>query len=658
MRKDCTIIGFPIESGAGRRGSLMGPDALRTAGLAETIRDLGFAVEDCGTLPAPVSPPEVSGPDHLVLLDETVAWSRAIHDAAFKLTQSDTLPIFLGGDHSMAAGTLTAVSRDAAEKGRQLFVLWLDAHPDMNTLSSTASGHLHGTPMAYAMGQASFEGIFPPLTHPIVPENVCMMGLRSIDPPERALIQDLGVEVWDMRRIDEEGVQGAIVAFLDRVRAANGLLHVSFDVDFLDPDIAPAVGTTVPGGATFREAHLIMEHLADSGLVTSLELTELNPFLDIRGKTAHLITDLTASLFGQARLGSPNNTEFPMTPPSDLAMVPFVSVANMMRLVHEIGPRKMMAEMAGYIEEDFRRWEDFDKTPRVAAHSAEGVIELMPTADDALYGFKYVNGHPANMARGYQTVTAFGVLSDVATGYPLLLSEMTVLTALRTAATSAMAAKYLAPKDAEVMAMIGNGAQCEFQALAMAEICGIKELRLYDIDPVATKKAAANLSAQGLSVVQCATPEDAVTGAQIITTCTADKRNATVLTSNMVGSGVHINAIGGDCPGKTELHADILQRSDIFVEYPEQTWVEGEIQVLDRDHPIAELWRVITGEEQGRTDALQTTLFDSVGFAMEDFSALRYVKDQLAKYPHFDSLDMLADPDEPRDLFGMLMRAV
>ncbi|MCY4333440.1 MAG: ornithine cyclodeaminase [Litoreibacter sp.] len=346
-----------------------------------------------------------------------------------------------------------------------------------------------------------------------------------------------------------------------------------------------------------------------------------------------------------------------MTPPSALALVPFVSVANMMRLIHAIGPRSAVADMVGYIEEDFRRWKQFDKTPRVAAHSEEGVIELMPTANDELYGFKYVNGHPANMKRGYQTVTAFGVLSKVATGYPVLLTEMTLLTALRTAATSAMAAKYLAPEGATVMAMIGNGAQCEFQALAMAEICGIKTVRLYDIDPSATEKSATNLQGQGLDVISCATPEEAIAGAQIITTCTADKRNATVLTDNMVGAGVHINAIGGDCPGKTELHPDILHRSDIFVEFPDQTWIEGEIQVLDRDHPITELWRVISGEKSGRENANQITLFDSVGFAMEDFSALRYIRDQLDKHPYFDELDMLADPDEPRDLFGMLQRS-
>ena len=346
-----------------------------------------------------------------------------------------------------------------------------------------------------------------------------------------------------------------------------------------------------------------------------------------------------------------------MNAPSELAYVPFVSVENMLRLVNHIGPRRMISEMAAYIEADFMRWPEFDKTPRVAAHSADGVIELMPTADAELYGFKYVNGHPANMKRGYQTVTAFGVLSRVDNGYPVLLSEMTILTALRAAATSAMAAKHLAPENAATMAMIGNGAQCEFQALAMAEVCGIKTVRLYDIDPAATEKAARNLRAQGIEVVTCETAEDSVNGAEIITTCTADKRNAIVLSDNMVGAGIHINAIGGDCPGKTELHSDILHRSDIFVEYPPQTWIEGEIQVLDQDHPITEFWQVVTGKSPGRTSQRQITLFDSVGFAMEDFSALRYVADQLERTGHFDKLDMLADPDDPRDLFGMVTRA-
>ncbi len=343
--------------------------------------------------------------------------------------------------------------------------------------------------------------------------------------------------------------------------------------------------------------------------------------------------------------------------PSKLAFVPFVSVENMMRIVNTIGAAKMISEMAGYIEADFVRWDKFDKTPRVAAHSHEGVIELMPTSDGETYGFKYVNGHPANMARGFQTVTAFGVLARVDNGYPILLSEMTVLTALRTAATSAVAAKHLAPKDARTMAMIGNGAQCEFQALAMKEIVGIEAVRLYDIDATATEKAVRNLADTGLTVIACSSAEDAMTGAEIITTCTADKQYATILTDNMVGSGVHINAIGGDCPGKTELHKDILLRSSIFVEYPPQTRIEGEIQQLDADHPVTELWQVITGKAKGRTSGNQITLFDSVGFATEDFSALRYVYDQLEDTGHYDELDMIADPDDPRDLFGMVQRA-
>ncbi len=338
-------------------------------------------------------------------------------------------------------------------------------------------------------------------------------------------------------------------------------------------------------------------------------------------------------------------------------MVPFVSVANMMRLVHHIGLERMLTDLAAEIETDFRRWPLFDKTPRVASHSDVGVIELMPTSDGETYGFKYVNGHPSNTKGGLQTVTAFGVLADVATGYPVLVSEMTILTALRTAATSALAAKWLMPVGARVMAIIGNGAQAEFQALAFKAICGISAVRLFDIDAAATAKCASNLAGWGLTVVSCNTAEHALEGAQVITTVTADKQYATILSDNMVGAGVHINAVGGDCPGKTELHRDILLRSAIFVEYPPQTRIEGEIQQLDPDHPVTELWQVITGQAPGRTQAAQVTLFDSVGFAVEDFSALRYVRAKLTETGLCETLDMIADPDNPRDLFGMLMRA-
>jgi len=340
-----------------------------------------------------------------------------------------------------------------------------------------------------------------------------------------------------------------------------------------------------------------------------------------------------------------------------LNLVPFVPVDHMMKLVHHIGIDRVLIDLASEIEADFLRWPQFDKTPRVASHSDIGVIELMPTSDGETYGFKYVNGHPENMKRGLQTVTAFGLLADVETGYPVLLSEMTILTALRTAATSAMAAKWLAPKGATTMALIGNGAQAEFQALAFKAVCGITHIRLYDIDPAATAKCARNLAHTGLTVTHCRTAEDAILGAQIITTVTADKTNATILTDNMIGSGVHINGVGGDCPGKTELHPDILHRSAIFVEYPPQTRVEGEIQQLPPDHPVTELWEVIAGRATGRSDARAVTLFDSVGFAIEDFSALTYIRSKLAETGLYEDLDMIADPDDPRDLFGMLLRA-
>ncbi|RWB69754.1 ornithine cyclodeaminase [Mesorhizobium sp.] len=338
-------------------------------------------------------------------------------------------------------------------------------------------------------------------------------------------------------------------------------------------------------------------------------------------------------------------------------MVPFVSVDHMMKLVLSIGIERFLAELAGYIEADFNRWPLFDKTPRVASHSDDGVIELMPTSDGDLYAFKYVNGHPKNTRQGRQTVTAFGVLADVGSGYPLLLTEMTILTALRTAAASALAAKYLARPGSRTMAIIGNGAQSEFQAIAFKALLGVDRLRLFDLDHRASEKCSHNLSDMGFDITICSSGQDAVEAADIITTVTADKLNATILTDNMVGAGVHINAVGGDCPGKTELHREVLLRSDIFVEFTPQTRIEGEIQQLAGDYPVTELWQVISGQASGRRDNKQITLFDSVGFAVEDFSALRYVSDKLKNTNLYQDLDLLADPNEPRDLFGMLLRA-
>jgi len=299
----CILLGAPVQDGAGRAGCEMGPSAFRVAGLRAALEELGHVVVDRGNL-TPEPPREVAHPNPAVrALPEILAWTEVIAEATYRAA-GEGLPIVLGGDHSLAAGSICGLSRRAAEDGRELFVLWLDAHTDFHTLASTVSGNLHGVPVAYITGQSGFEGYFPPI-HPVNPANVLMVGIRSVDPAERAAAAAAGVTVLDMRAIDEHGVARPLATFLQRVADANGLLHVSLDVDFLDPGIAPGVGTTVPGGATFREAHLIMEMVHDSGLVSSLDLAELNPFLDERGRTATLMVDLAASLMGRRVMDRP-----------------------------------------------------------------------------------------------------------------------------------------------------------------------------------------------------------------------------------------------------------------------------------------------------------------------------------------------------------------
>ena len=303
----CKIIGIPLQDGAGRMGCEMGPSALRTAGIAPALTELGHEVTDLGNIvPRPVRV-DIHPNSALKALPEIVGWTAAIAEAAYAASV-DGMPIFMGGDHALSAGSVSGIARRAAETGRPLFVLWLDAHPDFHTLDTTASGNLHGVPLAYASGLNGFEGYFPKLAAPVDPRRVCTLGLRSVDPAERRALTQAGVTVHDMRTIDEHGLAPLLRAFLERVSAENGLLHVSLDVDFLDPAIAPAVGTTVPGGATFREAHLAMEMLHDSGLVTSLDLVELNPFLDERGRTAILMVDLVASLMGRRIMDRPTRS--------------------------------------------------------------------------------------------------------------------------------------------------------------------------------------------------------------------------------------------------------------------------------------------------------------------------------------------------------------
>lgn len=335
-------------------------------------------------------------------------------------------------------------------------------------------------------------------------------------------------------------------------------------------------------------------------------------------------------------------------------MTQFVDVGNMARWIQRDGVEHLMTEMIAYLEDDFRRWESFDKIPRIASHTPFGVIELMPTSDMETYAFKYVNGHPLNPSRGFQTVTAFGMLADVDNGYPTFLAEMTLLTALRTAATSAMTAKALARPDSERMALIGAGSQAEFQALAIRSALGIEDLQVFDVDPAAMEKLRRNLEPLGFRVTLASSTSEAVAGADIITTCTADKAQNTILSSAQISPGVHINAVGGDCPGKTELDAEILRRGRVFVEYPEQTRIEGEIQQMEPDFPVVEFWQVLTGAVAGRQSAEQITIFDSVGFAIADLSALRFVRDATAGTDLQTSLDLVADPEDPKDLFSLV----
>ncbi|MER2096992.1 MAG: ornithine cyclodeaminase [Pseudomonas qingdaonensis] len=340
-------------------------------------------------------------------------------------------------------------------------------------------------------------------------------------------------------------------------------------------------------------------------------------------------------------------------------MTRYIDVNDLSQLVARKGLTICLEEMAEYIRQDYLRWHDFEKCARLANHSPDGVIELMPASDANLYAFKYVNGHPKNTQRGMLTVMAFGALGDVDTGAPLLLSEMTLTTAIRTAATSALAARYLARPDSRSMALIGNGSQSEFQAIAFHALVGIEEIRLYDLDPQATAKLAANLRAfPAIKVVLASSVADAVRGADIVTTVTADKAYATILTADMIEPGMHLNAVGGDCPGKTELHRDIVDAARVIVEYEPQSRIEGEIQQMPADSPITEFWQVVNGQVLGRENDTQVTLFDSVGFAIEDYSALRYVLDVAKALDIGHEIDLVPALENPKDLFARLLPKV
>jgi arginase len=296
-----SLIGAPTDIGAGDRGARMGPDALRIAGLTEALQGRGIDVIDRGNLDGPRNPwqPPVDGYRHL---DEVVAWNRAVMDAVGAELRQGRLPILLGGDHCLGVGSITAVARHCRDTGKQLRVLWLDAHADFNTHDVTPSGNVHGMPVACLCGigpdaLTRLGGDAPA----VLPAQIRQVGIRSVDQGEKRLIKEHGLDVYDMRYIDEVGMKRAMEEALEGMDADTHL-HVSFDVDFLDPSIAPGVGTTVPGGPNYREAQLVMEMIADSGRMGSLDIMELNPALDSRNATANLAVDLVESLFGKSTL--------------------------------------------------------------------------------------------------------------------------------------------------------------------------------------------------------------------------------------------------------------------------------------------------------------------------------------------------------------------
>jgi ornithine cyclodeaminase len=643
-------------NGAPHPGAERGPDAIRGRGLVDRLRAAGRTVDDRGRIKLPASGSPARG---LQALSDVMVVAHAIEDAVASLPAA-SVPLLLGGDHSVALGSIPAMAAHAKRQGRPFFLLWIDAHPDCHTLATTETGNLHGTPLAYGLGVPGFAPAIPARAASLAPANILGLGIRSVDASEAALIDGLGLDMIGPGELRGRGLKQVLQPFLDRVASVGGVLHVSLDADVLDPSIAPGVGTPVSDGLLFEEVDQILRMVSASGVLGGMEIVEVNPSMDRDDATAECMVALAAAAFGRSAIADP----IPIAPParksvpSAASLVPFLSVDAVMRLVHDGGLERFILGLATEIEQDFRRWPQFQKSARYAAHSVDGVIELMPAADSSQFSFKYVNGHPSNANRGRQTVAAFGVLADVGTGYPILISEMTFLTALRTAATSALAARHLARPAIRTMAIIGNGAQSEFQAVAFKALLGVDRIRLFDIDPSASVRCAENLRRHGFARIEvCTRAEAAVLEADIITTATADKRSASVLSPNMVGAGVHINAVGGDCPGKTEIHPDVLRRGSIFVEHEPQTRIEGDIQQLSADHPVTELWRVIAGEAEGRRNADEITIFDSVGFAIEDFATLRYVHGLASRTGSAEALDLIADPDDPRDLFGMLMRA-
>jgi len=331
-----------------------------------------------------------------------------------------------------------------------------------------------------------------------------------------------------------------------------------------------------------------------------------------------------------------------------------LEIDDIKELISKIGYKDFFSMLIKTLEEDYSKWESFDKSPRVANHVDGGVIELMPISNDELYSFKYVNGHPKNPEQDKFTVMATGQLSVTATGEPLMFTEMTLLTAFRTAANSAMAAKYLAKKDSKVLTLIGTGSQSEFQYLAFSYIFDLEEIRYFDTDPKAMDKFEKNMKQYDMKITRCNDSREAVIGADIITTCTADKRYQTVLAADMIDKDVLINGIGGDCPGKTEIDKKIVESSTVVCEFLEQCKIEGEIQQLPADYTCTELYEVIRGEKSINVETHGTIVFDSVGFALEDYSVLRLIYKLAQENKVGKQMNLIPQIDDVKDLFSLL----
>ena len=343
-------------------------------------------------------------------------------------------------------------------------------------------------------------------------------------------------------------------------------------------------------------------------------------------------------------------------------MVKICSVSAIAKIIESHSLDKLLSDLIQELKKDFARWSDFDKRPRSSFGNDDGVLELMPISDQELFSYKYVNAHPKNPFDNKQTVTAIGQLSNMSDGYPILISEMTLLTALRTAATAALATDLLSKKDSSVLSLIGTGAQSDFQAVATRLVRPIKTIKFYDIDQNAMQKFQKNMSHYDFELIPCKSHEEAVEGSSIITVCTAARKHEIVIKDEWVKKGMHINGLGGDCPGKTELDKKTLERSKVIVELFEQSFIEGDIQLFATKGEAkkavhAELWQLINNLKSKRESSDEITVFDSVGFAIEDLSVLKMIYNMSNKYNIGQNIDMIPNITDPKNLFSVLNKS-